>query len=746
MRTTRRFSTHIFWPKALLIPVLLVVAACSAAASDFRTLRTFPAGGGVYSVAVADFNGDGKLDVAAATWGQGVFHVAIMFGNGDRTFQSPVSYAVGSEPTQIVAADFNHDGHPDLAVAYMDGLQILINNGDGTFKNPVSYTNVDGYLSSIAVGDFNHDGFVDVAITDRSGNINVLMGNGDGTFGSPVNYPGGGAGYVVAGDFNNDGKLDLATSGTNQVSILLGNGDGTFQAPISTHEKNAGYLAVGDFNRDGKLDLAVSPIFTNTYGPGAVDVFLGNGDGTLQPKTSHRVDSSPQTLLVADFNGDGIPDIAVHTSYGSEVCVMLGIGNGSFRPAICYVGEVGSYGSLAAGDFSGTGLMDIVGASDTASFAMLVDQPGGTFAAGIDYQIGPGGDSTAVGDFNGDGFNDVLQGHSVPQGSGAAASVSVSLNNGKGVFNTTVSTTVPVSAAHSSVVVAAGDFNHDGKLDAAVAYVSSTDLNTYVTILLGNGDGSFTPTGASYLIPLAASLPGDLFAADFNNDGKLDVVTACGIEICLLLGNGDGTLNPAVAINTGTTNNYERTGHFALGDINHDGKMDLLVTNLGFPPSAQYSILLGNGDGTFRTPVVFPDSALIGGVALADLNGDGNLDIAVAESTKVGGSIAVYLGNGDGTFQSRIRSSANNENLFCLAAADFDGDGHMDLMGGTSQYTFSIFHGRGDGTLKFPVTYPMFLVPLYGNSIVVGAFTSSGAPDLTFDTYGDLTIYLNTRD
>jgi hypothetical protein len=745
MRATRRFSTHIFSPKTSLIPALLVVVACSALAADFHATRTFPAGGGVQSVAVADFNGDGKLDVAAATWGQSVFNVTIMFGNGNRTFQPPVSYPVGSEPTLIVAADFNNDGYPDLAIAYMDGVQILINKGDGTFKSPVSYTSVDGYLSSIAVGDFNNDGSLDLAITDQSGNINVMMGNGDGTFGSPVNYPGSGAGYVVAGDFNNDGKLDLATSGTDQVSILLGNGDGSFQTPRTVHEKNAGYLAAADFNADGKLDIVVSPLATNTYGLGYVDVFLGNGDGTLQPKTPHRVDSSPQYLLVADFNGDGIPDIAAITTLGSEVSVLLGTGNGSFRPAINYVGNVGSYGNVAAGDFSGTGLLDIVGPSNNADFAMLVGRPGGTFSAGVDYILQAGADSTTVGDFNGDGSLDVVQGYSAIS-STANSAVSVSLNNGKGVFNTIVTTIGPIAYVNSRVVVAAGDFNHDGKLDVAVSYVNPTDQNTYVTIMLGNGNGSFTPTGASYLIPLNPDLPGDLFAADFNNDGKLDVVTACGIEICLLLGNGDGTLNPAVAINTGTTNNYERIGHFAFGDINHDGNLDLVVINIGFPPSAQYSVLLGNGDGSFQTPMVFPDEDLLGGLALADFNGDGNLDIALAETTRKGGSIAIYLGNGDGTFQSRVQSSANDENLDCLAAADFDGDGNLDLVGGTSQYIFSIFHGRGDGTFKFPATYPMFMVPYFGNSIVVGAFTSSGAPDLTFDTYGDLTIYLNTRD
>ena len=744
MRTTRRYCGRIFSLKASLMAAFLVVLASSALASDFPAPRTVVAGGGVYALAVADFNGDGKLDIAAATWGQSVFNVAIIFGNGDRTFQAPVSYAAGSEPTQILAADFNNDGHPDLAVVNMDGLQIMINNGNGTFQGPVNYYNVDGYLCSLAVGDFNHDGALDLAINDSSGNINVLLGKGDGTFGPAVNYAGAGAGWVVTGDFNHDGKLDLACSGTGGVSIVLGNGDGTFQAPFSNPEKNSGYLAVGDFNGDGKLDVVVSPIATNVAGPSFVDVFLGNGDGTLQRRTSYRVDSSPATLVIADFNGDAIPDIAAGDTYASDVSVLIGAGNGTFKTAVSYVSAstvTAVYKNLAVGDFSGTGRMDIIFSASSGEIGLLADQPGGTFAAAINYQTGTGGDSVAIGDFNGDGFNDIVEGHATPQGTGINAVVSVSLNNGKGVFKPTVSTTVLVSALNSRVGVAPGDFNHDGKLDVAVIYVSSTDQNTYVTILLGNGNGSFTATGASFLVPLAKDQPGDLFAADFNNDGKLDLVTGCGIEVCLLLGNGDGTFGTAAAINTGTTNNYERTGHLAVGDMNHDGKMDLLVTNLGYTPSAQFSVLLGNGDGTFQTPVVFPDTTILGGVALADLNGDGNLDIAVSEASKQGSFIAVFLGKGNGTFGSRIRSSTNSENLYTLVAGDFNGDGKMDLAGGTGQFIFSVQHGQGNGAFLPPVTYPA-----YGSSLVVGTFTSKPGPDLTFDSYGDLTVYLNSRD
>src|SRR6266566_3333024 len=297
---------------------------------------------GPSGMAVGDFNGDGKLDLAVVNFGD--WNIYVLLGNGDGTFQAARSVyfaSGGGFPWYVVTADFNGDGKLDLAVSnYGDNsFSVLLGNGDGTFQPPRTLP-IGTHPALVAVGDFNGDGKPDLAISSVGDNtVSVLLGNGDGTFLAPQVTPVGlNPWYFAVGDFNGDGKLDLAvadygcpldctSSPSNTVTVLLGNGNGTFQSPqtFAGVGTKPYFVAVGDFNRDGKPDLVITNHLGNT-----VTVLLGNGDGTFQPAQTFLVDSDPVYATVGDFNGDGVQDLAVANLHALTISVLLGnAGTGS---------------------------------------------------------------------------------------------------------------------------------------------------------------------------------------------------------------------------------------------------------------------------------------------------------------------------------------------------------------------------------------------------------------------------------
>src|SRR5215469_9392963 len=336
------------------------------------------------SVAVGDFNGDGKLDLAVGG-STAISVVSIYLGNGDGTFQPAVSYGSGSGFGSVAIGDFNGDGKWDLAVTDSgnNNVSIFLGNGNGTFRTAVKHT-VGSGPSSVAVADFNGDGKLDLAVANNgSGNVSILLGNGDGTFRTAVDYGAGtGPSSVAIGDLNGDGKLDLAVtnSRSNNVSILLGNGDGSFRRAVDYRVgASPNSVAVADFNVDGKLDLAVV-----NYGSGNVSILLGNGDGTFRTAVDYTVGSIPNSVVVADFNGDGKLDLAVASGNccGSPpltgpgiVSFLLGNGNGTFQPAVSFQS---AQSALAAtlGDFNRDGRLDLaVTDPANAGVAILLQPP-----------------------------------------------------------------------------------------------------------------------------------------------------------------------------------------------------------------------------------------------------------------------------------------------------------------------------------------------------------------------------------
>ena len=305
------------------------------------------------SMATADFNGDGKIDVIVGD--QGGLYLSL--GNGDGTFQPPAPITTATQPAYAIATgDFNGDGKMDIALPETVGLggfvSVYLGNGDGTLQAPVTYSTGSGAYHIVAA-DFRGNGNLDLAVTGTNGTqgvVWVLLGNGDGTFQAAVSYPVGITPYeLVVGDFTGDGIADVAVlRGDGSVAVLPGNGDGTFGNPIVTTGVNgAAGLAAADFNRDGHLDLAVGTEASTIL------ILLGNGDGTFQytPSLFVPVSGIPTAVAVADFNSDGIPDLASIAL--SDVRVNLGKGDGTFGAETNIAIPDGYVGSISVANFNG---------------------------------------------------------------------------------------------------------------------------------------------------------------------------------------------------------------------------------------------------------------------------------------------------------------------------------------------------------------------------------------------------------
>jgi Bacterial Ig-like domain (group 3)/FG-GAP-like repeat/FG-GAP repeat len=649
----------------VLLIALLISASASAQTPIFPTTNLSPVAQSASSAA-GDFNGDGQPDLAFIST-SGMTATVLLSQGATTPAISVVTNPLNCDPTTLIAADMNVDKKLDLVLTCSSGyVVVMFGNGDGTFQTPAYYAvSVSASTGSAVSVDLNGDGYPDIALIGAQGTttppIAVLLNQGNsspGTLAAPKFYPTiNNASSIQVGDFNGDGKQDLLTWGST-LAVAYGNGDGTLQAQqaVQTPGGAGSFLAV-DVNQDGITDIAylTAPPSSTQVNP-SIQILLGSSSGQFTTGSNLPLaiytptTSVVPTLGTAFKTNSGTVDLFLFVD--GHTSILNGDGKGNFVLGQSYPfnGATSVIGSDGAADLlvSGGGILTTLHGNGDGTFSGLPTTepvPGASIAA----------------DVNGDGLTDVLS----VNGTGV---LSTSLGRGNGTF--TVVNQVPTGAQFGYVFLT-GDFNSDGNVDFAkitygngVGHGDTTQQDSELILLTGNGDGTFQPAKAGVDLQVVEAV--SAVVGDFNGDGFLDVIAAYtnaydvpppGSGLVFVPGKGDGTFGSAIPF---SQNSSLTGGPVLTADLNNDKKLDLIWNS---------AVYLGNGDGTFRQiPLGLTGTPL----AIGDLNGDGFADLVIGTN--------IYAGNGDGTFQTSPFYTFPLGSPSSISIGDLNSDGHPDVV------------------------------------------------------------------
>ena len=720
-----------------MLPAPIVQPAQFATPAMASTGGTLPR-----DVEVADFDGDGRTDVAAANLGPDAFTggVAVMLGDGagqlGAAIRTPLGFQNGA--ADLAPADFDQDGILDIAALEgttggLGPIAILLGNGDGSFALHATLANT--YQGQIAAGDVNQDGNPDLVFSARQSSlVRLYVGDGTGGFSAPVVYTTSYSSWQIElADLNVDGRLDLVGASAGSPWVMLGQPGGGLGGQL--HRFLPQLMGIGftlaDFDGDGLLDIAL----VDASG-GHVSVGLGMGDGMFEQHAQYSA-ISQQTSSVAsgDFSGDGVVDLIANN--GGNVSVLLqGNGDGTFGARTFWV--TGTMG-LTGANLDADARLDLVAYSeDPGVVYTTLGTPSGPLLAPRGELTSVGGSLTR-GDVNGDGLEDfVVGGERLSNGSIVSVLVT-HLGLGAGRFGP------PIESAERDNEVMEGiaalqlaDVNEDGHLDAVAGLDFLYPQSENILVAFGVGDGTFAA-------PLELSV-GDIRArivslavADMTGDRHLDIVGHANGQLSVLLGNGKGVFSAPVI--SGSTN--DRQHATLVGDFTGDEVPDVVVgieTGTEDHGRGQIRVNQGVGNGTFfLTQTQYVDSNLGGGVA-GDLNGDSALDVVVSGTSGFNtgrNGMFVLLGSppllGGPTYYPISCGSVD--------AADFNRDGALDIVSECVRLTIAL--NPGDGTFGTTTALPN----ARPGPLLAADMTQDGWPDilgLIYTNTSQFTVYVNT--